>query len=291
MAVWQTSNDPFDSLYADHRPSFLRRHGLRILGGIASSAVVAFIMHLGMIKSAIVWACYLVTLVAGKPTEAVKVEDRIRDAIAKGKQAAREHPGGIPGTRPPFFTPITRRVIAGPLAPVIAPVKEKIAKVEQVAAKAKAVEEKATKGVEVVKATGDKVKETGKEVVGAIKDMGGKAQAAVGGVGANISGRLEARAKTQEETLRAGLTIRARRVNLKIDESWSTAQLNAEVAEAERLWQLKHGPNAQCPYCRHGLRIKSKGAFEIRCPRCLRIFGARRARSLGPPLIRRGLFR
>ena len=73
--------------------------------------------------------------------------------------------------------------------------------------------------------------------------------------------------------------------NVQVDESWSTARLAAEVQQAEREWQAKHGPNAQCPnpkcqFAMQGVSPTVKG--ERRCPRCGFIFSPTTAPP-GPP--------
>jgi hypothetical protein len=263
-------HDPLDGLYAAQAPkeSLFQLYGRKVIGGIACSAFVAFVMHLPYIKTMILWLCTAVVMVFGKPASLEKIEGKLDHFVEKGREVAEKH------AHP------SESLVKKALAPVIAPVKEAVAVKKTV----EDVKEKAENGVKTIKDTGEKV-------VTAIGGVGERAKETVGGLGAGIAGMAAARAKAHEEqakareaAMRDQLIVQARTRNVQVDESWSTARLAAEVQQAEREWQAKHGPNAQCPKCQFALRINPTVKGERRCPRCGLIFSASTARRLGAPL-------
>lgn len=258
------AHDPLDSIYTQQKESKLRRYGGRIAGGIACSAFIYFVMHVGFVMKALAWACTIFLAIVGRPQGAVRLGkelDKAHDLAPKVEELVKKH-----------HSP-------GVLAPVLAPVKE-VVKVKETVDHAK---EKAKEGVDAVKKTGTVVKETGEKVADALSGAGTRAKEAVGGVGGGIAGLYRARAEAREREERDQLIVHARRRNFKIDESWSFTRLKAEVAEAERQWQAKYGPNARCPNpkCYYGMHISPKATGERRCPRCNEIFSAKRALVLG----------
>ena len=263
-------HDPLDGLYAAQAPkeSLFQLYGKKVIGGIACSAFVAFIMHLPYIKTVILWLCTAVVMVFGKPATFEKIEGKLDHFVEKGREVAEKH------AHP------SESLVKKALAPVVAPVKEVVAVKKTV----EDVKEKAENGVKTIKDTGEKV-------VSAIGGVGERAKETVGGLGAGIAGMAAARRKRtknmlgREAAMRDQLIVHARTRNVQVDESWSTARLAAEVQQAEREWQAKHGPNAQCPNpkCQFAMRISPTVKGERRCPRCGLIFSATTARRLGPP--------
>jgi hypothetical protein len=263
-------------LYAEQKEPVLKRHGRRIASGIACSAAIAFFMHLGVVKLVITWAAHIVLFIFGHPPGAEKLdrlEDKVVHAIEKGKDAVHKHSPGQDGQP---AAPLLAKALE-PMKQAVAPVKEAVA----VARKVEDVKEKAAEGVQTIKKTGDKVAD-------AIHDVSDKAKQGVSGMGTGIAEAYRARAEARDKAERETLEASAAMIRFPTDKEWSLPRLRAEVAKAERQYQLRHGANAQCPdqRCRYGMRITSKGTDMRRCPRCGGIFSPRQALSLGPPPMR-----
>jgi hypothetical protein len=252
----EANNDPFERIYSaqTQKVSPLKKYGGKIAGGIACSAVVYGVMHVGVVKTGLQWTCEIGGRVLGRPGAAVKLdklEDKAGEILHKVEQAAKEHKD---------------HPKEGAIAKVIAPVKEAMEvkkTVVEAAKKVEAVKETAAHGVEVVKETGDKVAE-------ALSGAGTQAKAAVVGVGASIAGLAHARADAKEKAAREGLEAHAAVIGLKTDPQWTLARLRAEVIKFETEWQSRHGPNAKCPNpkCRYSARINTKRRENRRCPLC-----------------------
>lgn len=271
----QDPNHPdfvFSRLYSTEaqKESALKKHGKRILGGMACSVAVYFFMHIGVVVGVLRWTCEIGGRVLGRPGSAVKLdnmEEKLAHAIEKGKERVKNHEHPADG------------LIAQKLAPVMAPVKQAVAVAKtagEVVEKAKAVEKKA----EAIK---EKVAETGDKVVDAIKGAGNSAKAGVVGIGAGIAGFAHARAEKKEKDARERLEAQAALIGLEVDPTWTFPRLQGEVLKAEIEWQKAHGPNAHCPRkgCRYAFRIKSKRSESWRCQLCGLIFTTRQALAAG----------
>ena len=86
-------HDPLDGLYAAQAPkeSLFQLYGKKVIGGIACSAFVAFIMHLPYIKTVILWLCTAVVMVFGKPATFEKIEGKLDHFVEKGREVAEKH--------------------------------------------------------------------------------------------------------------------------------------------------------------------------------------------------------
>lgn len=268
-------HDPMlDVLYSvpTRQESFIKRYGLKIAGSIACSGFVAFVMHLGAVKTVILWGCQIVLIVFGRPHGSEKVQTakhEMTQFIADGKQVLKGSHG----------VPL--------VLPVVGPVREALAvkkTVEDVKDKVDSARDVAKEGVK-------KVEKVGETVVGALKDAGNSTVAAVGGGVTAASALFNARAEKKEKEQREKLEAHAALIGLKTDPDWTLPRLQGEVIQAELKWQAIHGPNAQCPNpkCRHGMRIKTKRAETLRCARCGLLFPSRRAIALGPPNVPRNI--
>jgi hypothetical protein len=255
------THDPLDSIYTQPKESLLRRYGGRILAGFACSTFIYFVMHIGIVMTALSWACTIFLAVVGRPPGAErigKIENKVRTAAPKVEQMLKEHHSD--GAIPKIVAPVKAAI---EVKKDIDKAKEAIGDIKEGVAEAK------DKGVKAIAATGGKVvetvKETPKQVVGGVSDM------------------LHARAEAKEKKDREALEGYAALIGLKTDPSWPLIRLKGEVIKAEAEWTAKHGPNAQCPLCHYGFRLSPKATGERRCPRCNEIFSARRARQLGAP--------
>ena len=113
--------------HAGQRESRLRRYGGRIAGGIACSAFIYFVMHVGIVMKALAWACTIFLAIVGRPQGAVRISkelDKAHEFAPKVEEIIKKH-----------HSP-------GAMAPVLAPVKEVI-KVKETVDNAK---EKAKRG-------------------------------------------------------------------------------------------------------------------------------------------------
>lgn len=259
-----------DALYAQPKESWFRRYGKRLAGGLLCSFIVAVMMRLPYIWAAILWLCHIVTIVFGKPPGAEKIE-RVEQGIARtyeqGKEFAKKHHGDglIPKILP-----------GGGIKPTVEAVKEikkEVDKAKAVASEVKEGAAAAKKGLDAVTETKKKVEDTAKSVGEGIRSIPEK-------ISDLAHGRSEAKDKKDRETLEAHAKVV---LGMEVDPNWTLAELRARVLKVELERKAKTGPNAQCPFCRHGMRLKRDAGGQRRCPKCSNIFGAKRALTLGPP--------
>jgi hypothetical protein len=266
-------NDTLQELYAQPKESFLRRYGKRIAGGLACATFVSLVMHLTPVIEAIRWTGQIIRVVFGQPA-AIKhiptfpvIKEKTAPVVVAVKDALRDHPKSVPKVA----VPLAASVAAG------------------AAAKKLNEEVRAVKGV--VKGM-DKVAKSGQAVADAVNKTGDKAHDVVNNTGERIAKALHDRKEAREKAHHDQLIVRARKLRLKVDDTWPLTRLDAEVNAAEDLiWEKRY--NAQCPRCHHPIRITEAGKREqFCCAFCKTIFSGRTARALGaPPRVRHGLFR
>jgi hypothetical protein len=124
-----------------------------------------------------------------------------------------------------------------------------------------------------------KLANAGHDIAKAVKGAGNK----VKGVGDRIAQRLHDRKVEKEQAKYDQLIVHARGLGITVDDAWSLARLEAEVAAVEDArWKRRY--NAQCPYCHHPQRVRASGKFErFGCNNCHNIFSGATARGLGTP--------
>lgn len=258
-------------VYTQPNEHWLKRNGKKVISGVACSAAVGFVMHLGVVRVGLTWAASIVLFVFGHPPGSEKLgklEDKVVHAIEKGKDALHK---GSPGEDGQPAVPLVAKALE-PVKQAAAPVKEAVA----VAKEVKETTEKAAKGVEAVKQTGDKVAD-------AIGRVGDSAKQGMNNMGHGIAETMRARAEAKEKKERDTLEAHAALIGITIDPTWTNPRLKGEILKAEIEHHRKYGINARCPKCRKPFRIKTPRNEMRRCMRCGTIYTDRQAMAAYTP--------
>jgi hypothetical protein len=248
--------DSLSEVYTEPKPSFLRKYGSRIVGGLACAFVVSLIMHLTPVIEGIRWLGEGIRWSLGRPAPLARRHDprpmgkRIEVAIEKVREIASEHepPKPAPKAIPKVIAPVVTAAIAAPV----------VKKIE-------AIEKRIDNGK--------------KNVANGLHDMADATRTGVTKIEKRIIDHNLAKDRAKYDQL----VVHARAIGVKVDDTWSVARLEAEVNQAEDIvWRKRW--NAQCPRCHHPQRIRESAKREnLQCLHCLGIFYGARARALGAP--------
>jgi hypothetical protein len=267
----------------------------RMLTAVVGSIIVGVVTNLPYLKLIVLWICQAILWIFGKPEMPEPVEVKLKPIVAKAKDWAGRHEIVIPPVMepaPPAFAGASSDAGDAGSNEGIKPAATLIRAAAKVERKVQA---------KLADAALSKVNEEVHEKVEVVKQearkLGDRMELAAGGFRDSMIERQRLAAERQAEAARIMAERRAeaerqaliqKAVQYKIP--WKDRPIEAlrdEVTAAE----AEHAPNAQCPACRHPLRLAENSGTRRRCPRCRRTYLVRTARAMGPPQSGFPLFR